>query len=102
MLVASSTDEILRRKDFADMTAAELRRVRRLIAALPAAEPTRRSHRLQPGHAGDVLDMRRTLRAAMHTEGCRSGSPTGAASSFPGSWCSCATCPARWSRTPAR
>ena len=47
VLVASSTEEILRRKDFADMTAAELRRVRRLIAALPAAEPTRRSHRLR-------------------------------------------------------
>ena len=69
VLVASSTEEILRRKDFADMTSAELRRVRRLIAALPAAAPTRRSHRLRPGHAGDVLDMRRTLRAAIHTEG---------------------------------
>jgi uncharacterized protein with von Willebrand factor type A (vWA) domain len=69
VLVASSRDELLRRKDFADMTAAELRRVRRLIAALPAAEPMRRSHRLRPGRAGDVLDPRRTLRAAIHTEG---------------------------------
>jgi uncharacterized protein with von Willebrand factor type A (vWA) domain len=69
MLVASSRDEVLRRKDFADMNAAELRRVRRLIAALPAAAPVRRSHRLRPGRAGDVLDARRTLRAAMHTEG---------------------------------
>jgi uncharacterized protein len=51
------------------MTAAELRRVRRLIAALPAAQPMRRSHRLRPGRAGDVLDPRRTLRAAIHTEG---------------------------------
>ena len=69
MLVASSRDELLRRKDFADMTSAELRRVRRLIAALPAAAPTRRSQRLRPGRAGDVLDMRRTLQAAIHTEG---------------------------------
>ncbi len=69
VLVASSRDEVLRRKDFADMTASELRRVRRLIAALPAAEPRRRSHRLKPGRAGDVLDPRRTLRAAIHTEG---------------------------------
>ncbi|HEY7259540.1 MAG TPA: VWA domain-containing protein [Gaiellales bacterium] len=69
VLVASSRDEVLRRKDFADMSASELRRVRRLIAALPAAEPMRRSHRLRPGRAGDVLDPRRTLRAAIHTEG---------------------------------
>jgi len=69
MLVASSRDELLRRKDFADMTSAELRRVRRLIAVLPAAQPMRRSHRLRPGRAGDVLDMRRTLQAAIHTEG---------------------------------
>lgn len=69
VLVASSRDEVLRRKDFADMTPAELRRVRRLIATLPSAEPLRRSHRLRPGRAGDVLDMRRTLQAAMHTEG---------------------------------
>jgi uncharacterized protein with von Willebrand factor type A (vWA) domain len=69
VLVASSRDEVLRRKDFADMTASELRRVRRLIASLPAAEPMRRSHRLRPGRAGDVLDPRRTLRAAIHTEG---------------------------------
>ena len=69
VLVASSRDEVLRRKDFADMTPAELRRVRRLIATLPSAEPMRRSHRLRPARAGDVLDMRRTLQAAMHTEG---------------------------------
>ena len=69
VLVASSRDELLRQKDFADMTASELRRVRRLIASLPAAEPKRRSHRLRPGRAGDVLDPRRTLRAAIHTEG---------------------------------
>jgi uncharacterized protein with von Willebrand factor type A (vWA) domain len=69
VLVASSRDEVLRRKDFADMTAAELRRVRRLIAALPAAAPMRRSHRLRQGRAGDVLDLRSTLRAAMRTEG---------------------------------
>src|SRR5919204_6381196 len=69
VLVAASRDEVLRRKDFAGMTASELRRIRRLIASLPAAEPMRRSHRLRPGRAGDVLDPRRTLQAAIHTEG---------------------------------
>jgi uncharacterized protein len=68
-VAAASRDEVLRRKDFADMTPDELRRVRRLIDALPAAVPVRQSYRLRAGRAGDVLDLRRTLRAAIHTEG---------------------------------
>jgi uncharacterized protein with von Willebrand factor type A (vWA) domain len=67
--VSASSDEVLRHRDFADMTPDELRRLRRLIAALPAAVPVRRSHRLRAGRAGDVLDARRTIRAAIHTEG---------------------------------
>lgn len=69
LVVASSRDEVLRAKDFADMTAAELRRIRELIAELPAAAPTRRSHRLRQVRTGDVLDPRRTLRGAIRTDG---------------------------------
>ncbi len=64
-----SAVELLRQKDFADMTPAELRRVHGLIAPLARAQPTRRSRRLAPAHAAGVLDQRRTLRGAMRTQG---------------------------------
>ena len=67
--LAASPDERLRRRDFADMTTAELRRLRRLMERLPKAAPTRRSRRLRASPAGDVLDARRTLRQAMRTDG---------------------------------
>ena len=69
LLLAASRDERLRRRDFADMTAAELRRLRRLMERLPKAAPTRRSRRLRAAPAGDVLDARRTLQRAMRTDG---------------------------------
>ncbi len=69
MLLASSPDERLRRRDFADMTVFELRRLRRLMERLPAVAPMRRSRRLRAGASGDVFDARRTLRRAMRTQG---------------------------------
>jgi uncharacterized protein len=69
MVLAASPDERLRRRDFADMTAAELRRLRRLMERLPDATPRRRSRRLRAAPSGDVLDARRTLRQAMRTQG---------------------------------
>jgi uncharacterized protein len=69
LLLAASPDERLRRRDFADLTADELRRLRRLMERLPKAAPTRRSRRLRAAPAGDVLDARRTLRRAMRTDG---------------------------------
>jgi uncharacterized protein len=69
LLLAASPDERLRRRDFADMTTAELRRLRRLMERLPKAAPTRRSRRLRASPSGDVLDARRTLRQAMRTDG---------------------------------
>lgn len=69
LLLAASPDERLRRRDFADMTTDELRRLRRLMERLPKAVPTRRSRRLRAAPAGDVLDTRRTLRRAMRTDG---------------------------------
>jgi len=69
LLLAASPDERLRQRDFADMTTAELRRLRRLMERLPQAAPTRRSRRLRAASAGDVLDARRTFRQAMRTDG---------------------------------
>ena len=65
----ASPDELLRRRDFAQMTPSELRRLRRLMVELAAMRPLRRSRRLTPAHGGGVLDARRTLRQAMHTGG---------------------------------
>jgi uncharacterized protein with von Willebrand factor type A (vWA) domain len=68
-VLAASADERLRQRDFADMTGAELRRLRRLMERLPDATPTRRSRRLRATASGDVLDARQTLRRAIRTEG---------------------------------
>ena len=65
----ASPEELLRRRDFAQMTPSELRRLRRLMVQLAALRPLRRSRRLTPAHGGGVLDARRTLRQAMHTGG---------------------------------
>ena len=69
MLLASSPDERLRERDFADMTVFELRRLRRLMERLPASPRRGRSRRLRARSSGDVFDARRTLRRAMRTQG---------------------------------
>jgi len=68
-VLAASPDERLRQRDFADMTVAELRRLRRLMERLPDTTPKRRSRRLRAGTSGDVLDARQTLRRAIRTQG---------------------------------
>jgi len=68
-VLAASPDERLRQRDFADMTVAELRRLRRLMERLPDPTPKRRSRRLRAGTSGDVLDARQTLRRAIRTQG---------------------------------
>jgi uncharacterized protein with von Willebrand factor type A (vWA) domain len=64
-----SDKEILQRKDFAQMSAAEIAAATRAIAAmkLPQAELETRSH--QPDPRGLKLDMRRTLRGSLRTSG---------------------------------
>ena len=64
-----SAAEILRQRDFADMTVDELRAVYQLLLPLARAQPRRRSRRLAPAHAAGVLDQRRTLRGSMRTQG---------------------------------
>jgi uncharacterized protein with von Willebrand factor type A (vWA) domain len=64
-----SPDELLRVRDFADMTADEFENVGRLIAEIAASRPRRRSRRLRPHHRGRELDMRRLVRASLATGG---------------------------------
>jgi uncharacterized protein len=64
-----SAEEVLRTKDFAAMTAAELERVRDLIAEIAADRPMRRSRRLRHHHRGRKLDLRRTVRESLGSGG---------------------------------
>jgi uncharacterized protein with von Willebrand factor type A (vWA) domain len=64
-----SPDELLRRKDFSELTKEELARLRRLIAELAAARPQRRSRRLRRNPRGATLDLRRLVRASLATGG---------------------------------
>jgi len=69
MQLAVSDEELLQKKDFAQMSAAEIEHARRAIQrmALPLAErPTRR---YQPLRHGRKLDLRRTLRGSLRTAG---------------------------------
>ena len=66
--VGWSAGEILRRKDFADLTAEELERVRALIRGLAWRVADRPTRRRRPGE-GAELDLRRTLRASLRHGG---------------------------------
>jgi uncharacterized protein len=56
-----SADEVLRQKDFADMTAEELQSVKRLMAEIVWRVQARQTRRRRPGH-GRLIDLRRTVR----------------------------------------
>lgn len=64
-----SADELLRQKDFSELSSEELAKLRRLIAELARARPRRRSRRLRRHPRGDVLDMRRLVRKSLATGG---------------------------------
>jgi uncharacterized protein with von Willebrand factor type A (vWA) domain len=64
-----SPDELLRAKDFSELTGEELARLRRLIAELAATRPRRRSRRLRRNPRGVNLDLRRMVRASLATGG---------------------------------
>lgn len=64
-----SYEEVLRSKDFAAMTPAELKRVRGLISQIAARRPTRRSRRLRRHHRGRKLDLRQTIRESLGSGG---------------------------------
>ena len=67
--LGASGHELLREKDFAEMTPDEYRRVRRLIAAIAESRPLRDSRRRRADPRGDRLDMRRLIRQSLRTGG---------------------------------
>ncbi len=67
--LGASGHELLRDKDFAQMTPDEYRRVKRLIAAIAGHRPLRSSRRRRADPRGDRLDMRRLIRHSLRTGG---------------------------------
>jgi uncharacterized protein with von Willebrand factor type A (vWA) domain len=67
--LAVSDQEVLQKKDFAQMTAAEIAEVTRAIAGMKLPQAELRTRRFQPDARGRRLDMRRTLRASLRTGG---------------------------------
>lgn len=64
-----SRQEILQRKDFEQMSAAEIAEARRLIARMMLPADKVKTRRLVPARQGTRIDMRRSLRASMRTGG---------------------------------
>jgi hypothetical protein len=67
--LGASAHELLREKDFAEMTPEEFERVRRLMDAIARSRPLRTSRRRAPDPHGDRLDMRRMLRRCLRSGG---------------------------------
>ncbi|MGA7071926.1 vWA domain-containing protein [Bradyrhizobium sp.] len=67
--LAVSDREILQKKDFAQMTAAEIAEVTRAISTMRLPQAELRTRRYRPDAHGLRLDMRRTLRASLRTGG---------------------------------
>jgi uncharacterized protein with von Willebrand factor type A (vWA) domain len=63
--LAVSDREVLQRKDFAQMSAAEIARAKDAIKRMVLALDEVRTRRLAPDRHGHVVDIRRTLRASM-------------------------------------
>ncbi|HEY6832316.1 MAG TPA: VWA domain-containing protein, partial [Pseudolabrys sp.] len=64
-----SDREVLQKKDFAQMTAAEIAAARDAIAKLALPLDLVRTRRLKPSRHGHMIDLRRTLRASMKAGG---------------------------------
>ena len=67
--LGASEVELLREKDFAEMTPEEFARARSLIAAIARMRPLRASRRRTPDPRGDRLDLRRLIRQSLRTGG---------------------------------
>jgi uncharacterized protein with von Willebrand factor type A (vWA) domain len=63
-----SADELLRQKDFDEMTWAETEQVKRLLAQTPWRVAERRTRRLRPARSGRI-DLRRSARHAIRSSG---------------------------------
>jgi uncharacterized protein with von Willebrand factor type A (vWA) domain len=64
-----SDREVLQKKDFAQMSAAEIAEVTQLIAKMRLPQAELRTRRTRPDHRGLRLDLRRTLRGSLRTGG---------------------------------
>jgi uncharacterized protein with von Willebrand factor type A (vWA) domain len=64
-----SEREVLRTKDFGDMTPEESKQARRLIQRLAVARPLRHSRRMERDSRGTVLDVRGLVRRSLATGG---------------------------------
>ena len=64
-----SDKEVLQKKDFAQMSAAEIAQVTRAIAQMKLPQAELRTRRYRPDARGLRLDMRRTLRGSLRTSG---------------------------------
>ena len=64
-----SDKEILQKKDFAQMSAAEIAEVTRAITRMKLPQAELETRRQQPDPRGQRLDMRRTLRGSLRTAG---------------------------------
>ncbi len=64
-----SDKEVLQKKDFAQMSAAEIAEVTRAIAKMRLPQAQLHTRRYKPDARGLRLDMRRTLRASLRTSG---------------------------------
>jgi uncharacterized protein with von Willebrand factor type A (vWA) domain len=67
--IVASDAEVLRRKDFTELTPEERRAVLALVRRLALVAPRRSSRRLRPSPRGRRFDLRRTLRRSLRTEG---------------------------------
>lgn len=67
--LAASSDELLRSRDFDQMSTAELARARALIRDLVLPLATVRTRRWRPAYAGGPVDRARTIRAALRRGG---------------------------------
>ena len=67
--LGASSHELLRERDFAEMTPEEFERARPPMDAIARSRPLRTSRRRSPDPRGDVLDMRRMLRRCLRSGG---------------------------------
>jgi uncharacterized protein len=64
-----SDREVLQKRDFAQMSAAEIAEVTQAIAKMKLPQAELRTRRTRPDHRGLRLDLRRTLRGSLRTGG---------------------------------
>ncbi len=69
LTVRWSPTEVLSTKDFAECSSEELTELHKLMANFCVAAETRRCRRLRPSRRSGRLNLRRTVRAALKTEG---------------------------------